>query len=794
MRIFKFGKRTLGVSPLRALLLGSSLAVVLILGYLGMELRYMKLSGTSQKQPMTDRGWTDAAPVFESLESRLLLSSSFYLSPGRVGGDGSWESPFGTLESARDAIRAIQSSTGLPEGGITVYLRGGTYTLSSTFQLTAQDSGTATSPIRYAAYPGESVQLIGGSLLDSGAFALVDASNPLWNQVAPAARGHLQVMNLASAGITDYGQLLKRGGWGWNNIAPMELFYNGQAMTLGRTEGWLTVSDTPDGRYSGSFTYTGSELAQWAQAGDVWFSGLFGTYWYNSMVSGSINAATSTITLAECPQYGIKPGMPFYAFNLLSEVDTPGEYYLDRSTGDLYFWAPEGLNENSQIYVSQMSSALLRMTNTQYITIEGLTLEASRGGLVEISGGAHNRLVDCTLRNSGTYGATISGTNNGLDHSRVYSVGERGVLLSGGDRVTLTAAGNYVTNTDLYEWGRWIGTSKVGIHVEGVGQIIANNEMHDAPSGAIWYYGNNHRIEYNDIYNVCHSTADAGAIYAGRDWSFRGTVIQYNFIHDMSSPFTTWELFGVYLDDAVSGSTIHGNIFYRINGFAMFNGGGRDNIWTNNVVSESYGGFRTDRRGVDIITNTPGHDCNFLQKLNQAAGGNFKTNSAWMQAYPELANIPSDYSLWGDIKNPGGTVFSRNIGYHLFSSSKWLSEGTWGGTGALSWHAEVSNNLYGQNPLFADAAGGDFNLLANSPALAIPGFEAIPFDQIGIRERQKNPLAGDYTRDGVVDLADYTVWADLFGQTGENLPADGNGDGSVGLPDYTIWADNYMKS
>jgi uncharacterized protein YjbI with pentapeptide repeats len=52
-------------------------------------------------------------------------------------------------------------------------------------------------------------------------------------------------------------------------------------------------------------------------------------------------------------------------------------------------------------------------------------------------------------------------------------------------------------------------------------------------------------------------------------------------------------------------------------------------------------------------------------------------------------------------------------------------------------------------------------------------------------------IAGDFNGDWAVDLADYTVWADNFGQTGNNLPGDGNFDGVVNLADYTVWADRF---
>jgi len=672
------------------------------------------------------------APTLETLEPRLLLSAELYVAPwGSDAAAGTINAPFATVEAAQDAIRDLRSGPGLPDGGVTVYLRGGTYPRGSTFELTYQDSGQSDKPIVYRAYGNEDVRFIGGVTLDDDWFRPVTSSSPVWDRLAPEARGNVLVADLTSHGITDLGRLRNRAGFHGSNLSPSELFLDGQAMVLGRTEDWMTIAGTPYGRYAGTFTYTTSEPDNWTQAEDIWYSGLWGSYWLNELVDGSsINPSTNTITLGAVPDQGTRLGYPFYALNLLEEVDTPGEYYINRDTGKLYFWAPGQLSSNNQIYLSQMDSELLEMRNVSYVSFEGITFEAGRGSLVTISGGAHNRLYDCILRNAGGTGATISGRDNGLEYCQVYDVGERGVLLTGGDRPSLTPGENYVRNTDLHGWGRWVGTTKIGIHVEGIGQIVSHNHMHDAPSGAIWYYGNEHLIEYNDIHNIMSETADAGAIYAGRDWSFQGNVIQYNFIHDMSSPFTTWELFGVYLDDAVSSATVHGNIFYNL-GYATLNLGGRYNIFTNNVIANCYGGHRADRRGVDITTNIPGHDCNFLEKLNEAAGGNYQTG-AWAQAYPHVAEIPNNYYQLGDHKNPVGSVFSRNIGYDLASSNKWISEGSWGGYGAFDWYAGVEDNLYGSNPRFADEANRDMTLLPSSPAYTIPGFEPIPFDEIGI--------------------------------------------------------------
>ena len=52
-------------------------------------------------------------------------------------------------------------------------------------------------------------------------------------------------------------------------------------------------------------------------------------------------------------------------------------------------------------------------------------------------------------------------------------------------------------------------------------------------------------------------------------------------------------------------------------------------------------------------------------------------------------------------------------------------------------------------------------------------------------------VAGDFSGDGVIDAADYTVWADSFGATGHGSAGDGNGDGVVNELDYDVWQTNY---
>ena len=70
---------------------------------------------------------------------------------------------------------------------------------------------------------------------------------------------------------------------------------------------------------------------------------------YANRISGpsAPAAPTGTITLAPCPSHYNEPGFDsldnkgtYYTYNLLSELDTEGEYYVNRTARLLYVWLP----------------------------------------------------------------------------------------------------------------------------------------------------------------------------------------------------------------------------------------------------------------------------------------------------------------------------------------------------------------------------------------------------------------------------------------------------------------------
>ncbi len=55
-------------------------------------------------------------------------------------------------------------------------------------------------------------------------------------------------------------------------------------------------------------------------------------------------------------------------------------------------------------------------------------------------------------------------------------------------------------------------------------------------------------------------------------------------------------------------------------------------------------------------------------------------------------------------------------------------------------------------------------------------------------------LPGDFNHNLVVDAADYVVWRDLLGQTGEGLDADTNNDNVIDDADYAVWKQNFGRA
>ncbi|MHC4672308.1 MAG: right-handed parallel beta-helix repeat-containing protein [Planctomycetota bacterium] len=518
--------------------------------------------------------------------------------PNEARSDG----PLATIDGARQAIRKLrqkQAELGTTQP-ITVHIAAGDYLFPDrSFELTTQDSGTAHGSITYRNAGNGEVRLVGGKLLPGKDFQPI--TDPSTLEILPAeSREHVHTINLNAIGVDEYGTY--PDAFRSPPTIP-ELFFNDQRMTLARwpNQEWATIAKVIESGPAkwrnhkseevGVFEYSGDRPSRWTKA--VWLVGYWCFDWAEETIRVKhIDTAKRQITLGSQHYYGLGGGNPpprrYYAVNLLEELDSPGEYYIDRQQGRLYFWPPGPL-QGARIVLSTLTAPLLSLRDASYITLRGLTIEACAGNSVAVTDGRNVRIEACRVRNIGQTGIVVEG---GLQHSinncEIHDTGGIGVSVKGGDRKTLTSSGHEVVNNHIYRPSRRKLTIAGHINLSGVGVRVAHNLLHDAPHLAILLYGNDHVIEYNEIHHVAKETDDCGAFYMGRNPSARGTIIRYNFWHDIGSKLSHGSC-AVYFDDGAGGQTVFGNVFYRAasgNFGAVFIHGGHDNIVDNNVFIE----------------------------------------------------------------------------------------------------------------------------------------------------------------------------------------------------------------
>lgn len=555
-----------------------------------------------------------AASLLALCSVAALHSEDFYISPkGSDANPGTPSRPFATLERARDAARSTRH-----DAPITLWLRAGDYRRSTTFTLTSADSGTASAPILYRAMPGERVRILGG--------ASVTRFQP-W-------RGHILRANLPAQGITNYGALLSRGK-SRSNLAALELFFHGRPMPLARwpNVGWAFTAAATQDKATNQFAYDGDRASRWINAPDAWVHG----YWYYDWADHyeritSIDTAQRLIhTAAPNPAYNYRANQRWRVVNVLEELDEPGEWYLDRATGTLYFWPPSpiaaGIAE-----VSLLDQPLVTIDGASYTEFRDITFSLTRADGILIQNASHTRITHCTIANIGNTGIVLrGGDNDTIEDSEVRDSGDGAIDVTGGDRITLTPANHLVARNHIHDYARWSRTYTPGINLAGVGNRAIGNTIHHAPHFAIWVHGNDHLIEANDIHTVAMETADASAYYIGADSTERGNTVRHNYFHNLG----LGDINAIYLDDESSGSLVLNNIIRGAARGAKL-GGGNDNTFDGNQFLDNDIGIHFDARGM-------GWQKAYFDGTNPALLNRLKampyTQEPWRSRYPQLLNF-----------------------------------------------------------------------------------------------------------------------------------------------------------
>lgn len=536
-----------------------------------------------------------------ALLALISTAQTIYVAPdGSDRNSGSSSRPFATLEKA--VAEASRNDT--------IVLQEGSYRITRTVTIGQEKNGLT--------IKGENATLRGA----------VEVPKAKWHPTGDpriSSNSRPNVYEVDLRGITSLPPLEPRGFAHQGKMAPVELFVGDKPQTLARypNTGYLKTS-----RVSGDSFSTTATTRDWSNPDDAWVYGYFKYDWADESIRVQ-SIRGDTVTLSSRHNYGLDNNRNYYFENVIEELDRPGEYYIDREKAKLFFWP----STTGTAYLSTTDENLIKVFNASSVTIEGITFSTSRAAPVEVYAGRDNTIRKCVFENIGLYALKVSnGSNHRVEQCRFVDLGEGGIQLYGGDRDSLTPANHAIVDCVFENFSRRARTYRPGVDIYGVGMTVKNNEFRDAPHSAIIFHGNDHVIDGNFFHDLLTETGDGGAIYAGRDWSARGTRISNNLFYRLHGERNVEN--GVYLDDMLSGTLITKNAFVDCR-LGLMVGGGRDNVVTQNLFYDCDKAMHLDQRGLGWAKTL---DSTLRDSLNKVP----YRSDVWRRRYPGIEDILED--------------------------------------------------------------------------------------------------------------------------------------------------------
>ncbi len=344
----------------------------------------------------------------------------------------------------------------------------------------------------------------------------------------------------------------------------------------------------------------GSDLSEY----NIWFNG-YTSVDYTIQTSPIKSLTTDGVLASEfaCIYWARSNSYNrLFVYNLIQELDIPGEWYIDENTKKLYIYPPEGsdLSSNEElINISLLTETMFTLNETNNITISELTLSDMLGGAYVVNGGTNNVLSRSTVTNTSSRIGSVNDTadswamNNGIEYCTVVDV-NGGFTITAGDFKTLTPGNNFINGCTFDNYQTMTTGFNSAVILHGVGNVASSNEIKNSPNNALMWQGNDHVIEFNDIHDVAESTTDTSAIYTGRNTLHRGTVIKNNYIHDIGANGRYSHNSAIYLDDVAGGIMMYDNVIENVY-WGVFVNGGQDNTMINNTIANcQYGVVAND--------------------------------------------------------------------------------------------------------------------------------------------------------------------------------------------------------
>lgn len=513
----------------------------------------------------------------------------YYVSPeGSDNNPGTISEPFKTITKARDVVRTINKNM---TGDILVYLRGGNYNITSTVTFSVQDSGTNGYRIYYQAYPGETPVLNGATKVTGWTQHKGDIYKATLNR--PTKLRNLYV-NDKRASMTKK-TVTARGGFGTYSITA------GQAS-------WAWTS----GSKSDGVQYNSSDVPAIASNKDD-LEIVNGTTWNENIVctrdvitSGSYRVLLLQQpygAIAQTPGWGaaFSPSGTHTIYNAFEFLNSPGQFYFDKTTKTLYYYIRPGENMNTADVEAPVVEKLIEIAGTsttnrvKNITFQGITFANTDYNLIDVGGSRgkstcqaaqgfiafyndnwHNTKYDLVDTLPGMINVGNSDSIHFMDNIIKHS-GNDGINMVN-DVLNSNIIGNYIT--DITSSGITIGhpqhvyignggnRAKYANGVEGVckNNTISNNMLFDTSTAPGFggcaaitaYFADTLKITYNHVQNTAYN-----GIHLGWGWcnftdstTCKNNTINYNRVvdtltrlHDSGAIYTIGQMPGTSINE-----------------------------------------------------------------------------------------------------------------------------------------------------------------------------------------------------------------------------------------------------
>ncbi len=667
----------------------------------------------------------------------------FHVSPkGADGFPGTADNPFATIERAQQAVRQALAE-GYDGPGIVVMIAPGDYFLDKPLIFTPADSGNRRTVIQYRPKPST-----GGSVRISGGRRLTGF------QKNEAGHWVLKIPEVAA------------GEWNFS-----QLFVNGQRRARPRwpkTGAFHIVQDDPpkegkEGSDHNRLYFDGDDLrADWANLEDIELI-VFHTWTASRMrmdrVDEKENIAWLTATAGRDQWWsGLRKGRRYFLENVREALSEPGEWYLDKTTGELTYIPMDGENlATAEVIAPRLSHLLkieadvtkgesveslefygLNFAHTNYVLPkEGYSVaqaEVTLDGAIRADGARRVVFDRCSVAHVAQYAIQF---NTGCEENRVvhcdlYDLGGGGVQIGAkvgggwfshlpyGDKpLTEAVKGghNTVENCTIAYGGR-IFSAAVGVWIGWSSyNRVAHCDIYDffytgISPGWSWGYqrtlSHHNTMEYNHIHTLGQRVlSDMGGIYMLGDSP--GTVVRGNRIHDVYSyDYGGW---GIYTDEGSTHILIERNLAYNVKDGGFHQHYGKENFLIDNIFAFS------DEAQIKRTRHEEHVSFSFIRNIVY-----WNSKAPLMGGSLDKDNADFDYNIYW---NASGEPFDFQ------------------GKSFEDWRA-MGRDVHGMiaDPMFVDPGAGDFTLKAGSPAEAI-GFR--PFeDQAGRKTRSR--IKPDMTR------------------------------------------------